>query len=266
MPLIWTAPRQLAQRAAEQAQQQKELQERIALALWRMDWMLSPIITQEATRPSFVYRPFLKSPSGKMGGKQPVQVSPLLKNPPDFVVLNFDVSAQDGWTSPQSPKDAEIPQAVAAGVSPDYIYDNRRKLSTLGKDISFDSLLTLLPSTLLPSLDTQTDQPQLQQQEDRPVANDYMQQSYWPEQTEAQQQALQQQAELPSQQQLAQPTGIAQTQSGGQQGGDLPGPQAQLPLPQSRAQQEWERRNSGHAKRRSVPTCPDHRRQLALPA
>ena len=98
-----------ARREAEQARQQTELQERIARALWRMDWMLTPLIAQEATRPSFVYRPFLKSPAGKGGkGSQPGVASPLLTNP-DYVVLNFDVSEASGSTSPQTPEQADIP-------------------------------------------------------------------------------------------------------------------------------------------------------------
>ena len=48
-----------ARREAELARRQSQLQERIAMALWRMDWMLTPIIAEEATRPSFVFRPFL---------------------------------------------------------------------------------------------------------------------------------------------------------------------------------------------------------------
>jgi signal transduction histidine kinase len=139
-----------ARREAERARRQTEVQERIAAALWRMDWTLTPLIAEEATRPSFAYRPFLESPSSK--GGLPAVASPLLTDIPDYVVLNFDVSADNSWTSPQSPSDVEVPFANAAGLSDAAILDNRRKLVELSHSVSYQQLLNLLPEALLPSL------------------------------------------------------------------------------------------------------------------
>ncbi|MFW6170892.1 MAG: sensor histidine kinase [Planctomycetota bacterium] len=140
-----------ARRAAARARQRNELQERIATALWRMDWMLTPLIAQEATRPSFIYRPFLESPVGGSGKSvQSTVASPLLTQP-DHVRLNFEVSADNAWRSPQIPSKANVSDAVAAGVSPQVLSENRRKLEELSGSVSFKQLLNVLPDTLLPT-------------------------------------------------------------------------------------------------------------------
>lgn len=236
-----------ARREADQARRKTELQERIATALWRMDWTLTPLIAQEATRPSFVYRPFLKTPSGK--GEGPAVASPLLTKPPDYVVLNFDVSAQNGWTSPQSPPDSYVPYANAAGLSNDSITDNRRKLRKLGENVSFDQLLALLPDALMPPANRAdgdessdaTPPPDLatfggygQQQLDGQQGVSEGQQAEDPPQPQTisqQQRYTLPNAPLQPQQQVPQP------QSGAQQ--------SDYQVAQSRAQQEWNRRNLG---------------------
>ena len=245
-----------ARRDAEQAHQHTELQERIALALWRMDWMLTPLIAQEATRPSFVYRPFLKSPADKSGkSKQAAVASPLLTQPPNYVFLNFDVSADNGWTSPQSPAEVDVPQAVAAGVSSGFITGNRSKLAALGNSISFDSLLNLLPDALLPSLgqpETGNDSNNANLSNNYAVFNDIGQvQTDGQSGVQVMQQTLtQQQEQLPSeQQQYAQPNTQASmppTQLAQQQGArGARGYQPNYTDTPSRGQQEWDRRNMG---------------------
>jgi len=141
-----------ARAEAARARRKTELQERVAMALWRMDWMLTPLIAQEAARPSFVYQPFLSSPASK-GGKGDPQVvaSPLLTQPPDYIVLNFDFSVENGWTSPQSPGERNAQRALEAGISAEALGTNRRKLSDLSRSVSFEELLQLLPKQLLPS-------------------------------------------------------------------------------------------------------------------
>ena len=141
----------LARREAESARRHTHLQERIAMALWRMDWMLAPLIAQEATRPSFFYRPFLPSPAGKgMKGNRADLASPLLTQPPRYVVLNFDVSAGGHWTSPQSPSEADVPMALAAGISRSALTDSLEHLAQLRDSISYQQLLDILPDSFLP--------------------------------------------------------------------------------------------------------------------
>ncbi len=149
----------LARGEAEEARHQTQLQERIATALWRMDWMLAPLIAQEATRPSFFYEPFV-APRSATGttGKHVGVASPLLTQPPPYVVLNFDVTANDHWTSPQSPRQEDIPQAVAAGVSRSAINQSVARLTELRENISYRQLLNVLPKSLLPATDFTTQQ------------------------------------------------------------------------------------------------------------
>ncbi len=94
-----------ARREADQARRRTELQERVAMALWRMDWTLAPLIAQEITRPSYTYKSFLAAPHAKSSqGSRADLASPLLTQPSRFVVLNFDVADSGEWASPQSPR------------------------------------------------------------------------------------------------------------------------------------------------------------------
>ncbi len=143
-----------ARRDAEQARSRAELQERVALALWRMDWTLAPLIAQEITRPSYTYRPFLAAKDAKASqGRRAELASPLLTQPSRFVVLNFDVAEGGAWMSPQSPSQVDVPDAVAAGVSPDTLVSNGMRLDELRNSVTFEQLLAQLPDTLLPPTD-----------------------------------------------------------------------------------------------------------------
>ena len=138
----------------KQARSRAELQERVALALWRMDWTLAPLIAQEITRPSYTYRPFLAAKDAKASqGRRAELASPLLTQPSRFVVLNFDVAEGGAWTSPQSPSQVDVPDAVAAGVSPDTLVSNGMRLDELRNSVTFEQLLAHLPDTLLPPTD-----------------------------------------------------------------------------------------------------------------
>ncbi len=265
----------IARREAERARQQAELQERIAMALWRMDWMLTPLIAQEATRPSFIYRPFLEATPGKgTKASRPAIASPLLTQTPDYVMLNFDVSAKNGWTSPQSPDERYVPEAVSAGVSADTLSRNRGNLRELGQNISFDDLLRVLPDTLLPAqsgreLDGNLDATQW-------AANDAIANGFFAQQLDTQQTAEISQRASPAQREMPpSPLGgdrqstlppnfpASQRQQAGPQHGQQRaaqqrvgeqqteppggGPNYRPPhaAEQTRAQQEWQRRNLG---------------------
>jgi len=137
---------------AEQARRKAELQDRIAAALWRMDWTLTPLIAQEVTRPSFVYQPFLTaSAAGGKGGREKVP-SPLLTQPSEFVLLYFEASAEAGWSSPQAPGEADMPSVLAAGISAEGIARSRERLAQLVAGVRYDQLLPLLPENLLPPI------------------------------------------------------------------------------------------------------------------
>ena len=122
----------------ELARRQAELQERISSALYRMDLKLLPLISQEASRPHYLYQSYYDATNptviaieddpaagfkggnssgmggGKGGGKAGEAVaskkkiigkvaSPLLNQTPEFVLLHFQLQANDAISSPQYP-------------------------------------------------------------------------------------------------------------------------------------------------------------------
>jgi signal transduction histidine kinase len=143
-----------ARREADQARRRTELQERVAMALWRMDWTLAPLIAQEITRPSYIYKSFLAPHAKNNQGSRADLASPLLTQPSRFVVLNFDVADSGEWASPQSPGQADIPDAVAAGVPRETLTRSADRLNELRGSVTFEQLLQRVPHTLLPANDT----------------------------------------------------------------------------------------------------------------
>jgi signal transduction histidine kinase len=153
--MMWLSVKVLElDRAEAESQRSAERQERVAAALWRMDWMLTPLIAQEAARPSFQYRSFL-SPANVAGGKTslPSTPSPLLLAPPDYVLLYFEVDSEQNWSSPQLPERESFQAATSAGLAASSVAQNRQRLIELQKAVSYDELLPILPDTMLPSVD-----------------------------------------------------------------------------------------------------------------
>ncbi len=96
-------------RAEVEALRQAALQERIRLALWRMDSALAPLIAQESARPYFQYSPFYPAEQayGRMfAAVAPGQVllpSPLLNAPVPNVLLHFQSDPAGKLSSPEVP-------------------------------------------------------------------------------------------------------------------------------------------------------------------
>jgi signal transduction histidine kinase len=109
--------------AQAQAQQQAELEEKVRLALWRLDSMLAPLVAQESARPYFVYRPFY--PADRAFSRlfnapqpgEPLVPSPLLTAAPSNVLLHFQFTPGGPITSPQVPTGPERALAEANYVS-----------------------------------------------------------------------------------------------------------------------------------------------------
>src|SRR5215212_6913901 len=66
------------------AESDAELEQRVSLALWRMDTELAPIIAEEVIRPTSAYRP----------AGRPLE-------PPPYVLLQFEAGPNQVWLSPQ---------------------------------------------------------------------------------------------------------------------------------------------------------------------
>ncbi|HEX5470869.1 MAG TPA: hypothetical protein VFW73_03235, partial [Lacipirellulaceae bacterium] len=120
--MVWLT--QQALRADERrraAEAEAELEQRVSLALWRMDTELAPIIAAEVIRPPSEFRPSVGSPT----------------EPPQYVLLQFEARPNGVWLSPQA-------RAKQAKESP--------RLAELRAAVELPHLVAELPSTPLPTL------------------------------------------------------------------------------------------------------------------
>jgi signal transduction histidine kinase len=108
-----------ADRMRRAAQAEAELEQRVSLAVWRMDTELAPIIAAEVIRPAAAFRPGV-----------------VAADLPPFVLLQFQVQPNDTWQSPQMP----VPQ-------PPWL----ARLQELSRAVNYETLLNELPSTPLPT-------------------------------------------------------------------------------------------------------------------
>jgi signal transduction histidine kinase len=160
------------------AQADADFEQRVSLALWRMDTELAPIIAGEVIRAPWMYRAsFLSSDTNVLAQQRqnsqtpnqtaqqmivpmpvPARVtpagepSPLLLEPPAYVVCNFEATLDAGWRSPQVPEPALREFATACGVSPETLANHESRLIDLASGVDVKELLARLPNTSLPSL------------------------------------------------------------------------------------------------------------------
>ena len=138
-------------RERSEARAEAELEQRVSLALWRMDTKLAPLIAEEVARPPAFYDSFITINPGAGKGIAPEQVpSPLLTGAPSNVLLNFDASVDGQWKSPQAPPAELVGLANAFGCSTPSIESNRDKLATLSQEVDVDLLVAQLPAQPLP--------------------------------------------------------------------------------------------------------------------
>src|SRR3954470_3572259 len=103
------------------AEAEAGLEQRVSLALWRMDTELAPIIAAEVIRPPAEYRPMRNTAS----------------DPPPYVLLQFEATPKGIWLSPQ----------VAGKHSKD-----SARLAELSKVVKLPLLIAELPSAPLPTV------------------------------------------------------------------------------------------------------------------
>jgi len=170
------------------ARAEAELEQRVSLALWRMDTKLAPLIAEEVARPHQYYDSFiaLDQAGVKAEGGTPPLPSPLLTGPNTNVILNFDASAAGQWKSPQAPPPEQVELALANGGSPTVIADNRKRLSDLARKVNVQKLIAQLPAEPLPpwqnlnqAYPSAANGParetrQLQQSEENPFVSNYL--------------------------------------------------------------------------------------------
>ena len=95
--------------AQQAAGQQAEVEERVRLALWRMDSALTALVVEESARPYYAYNAFHAAERAYTKGYTAIkqgdvlQPSPLLTYLPTNVLLHFQFTAAGALTSPQVP-------------------------------------------------------------------------------------------------------------------------------------------------------------------
>ena len=135
------------------ARAEADLEQRVSLALWRMDTKLAPMIAEESARPHFYYAPFFTLQDRAKGVQlDDVEPSPLLGEPPTNILLNFDATESGKWQSPQAPPPELTDFACANGMTVPQIEFNRTQLEKLAANINVAELLAQLPDQPLPQL------------------------------------------------------------------------------------------------------------------
>jgi signal transduction histidine kinase len=115
------------ERSELQARRKAAVEEKVRLALWRMDSALAPLVVQESGRPYFQFNAFY--PAGRSyarmnegaGSEASLIPSPLLFTENPYVLLHFQIDAKDRFSSPQVPRRDPLPPAVQAQVKPGQI-------------------------------------------------------------------------------------------------------------------------------------------------
>jgi signal transduction histidine kinase len=134
LAMTWLTRQALqADRLRRVAEAEAELEQRVSLALWRMDTELAPIVAEEVIRPPSAYRATFPT------------------TPPPYVVLQFEAGPDGHWHSPQVP-DQHSQQAAAAVHTTEEISKQTAQFVELIAATRIPELLAELPEAPLPSL------------------------------------------------------------------------------------------------------------------
>ncbi len=132
-----------------------ELEERVRLALWRMESALSPLIAEESGRPYFAYSPFYapqRAYTRMFSELAPGEVlvpSTLLTTKPPLVLLHFQIEPNGRITSPQVPDGNMRDLAETGYTTRDKIEGSRARLSELTPWLDTSAIRRQLPSPTL---------------------------------------------------------------------------------------------------------------------
>ncbi len=126
-----------AARAEADLRRTSQVEERVRLALWRMDSALGPIIAQENARPYFAYAAFY--PAGRaytrmysqMKAGEVLLPSPLLAEDATWRLVHFQIGPDGKMTSPQVPEGNMIGAALAGATTKERISSAQSLLAQL---------------------------------------------------------------------------------------------------------------------------------------
>ena len=133
------------------ARQQADLEERVRLALWRMDSSLAPLLARENGRPYFAYTPFHPVERAYTRMFSPIEYgdvlvpSPLLIELLPEVLLYFQFAPDGELTSPQVPVGNMRDLAEARYTTAEQIETAAARLQTFRALIAGNTLLAALP-------------------------------------------------------------------------------------------------------------------------
>ncbi len=139
-------------RAEVEARRQAALEERVRLALWRMDSALAPTVAQESARPYFAYLPYFPAErsfnrmfNARSKGETLV-ASPLLVETPPRILLHFQFDAAGNLTSPQVPPEVNRKLEHMLTLDPAVQQVRAKQFARLRKLITLEKITALLPS------------------------------------------------------------------------------------------------------------------------
>lgn len=141
--LVWISRMVLGLEQREaRSRSQAAQEERIRLALWRMDSALAPLVAQESSRPYFHFR--ARYPANAAYARMydqpaagaPMATSPLLVGGIPQVKLHFQVEPSGRFSSPQVPEGG-----AAAALPPEVLAESRNRLQELARDLNRELLL-----------------------------------------------------------------------------------------------------------------------------
>ncbi len=150
------------------ARKRAEQEEKMSLALWRMDSLAMPIIAAEAVRSSSLYRPYLTIHKGPDVFRIP---SPLLVQPSENILLNFQCSADGSLISPQCPPEELWDWAISKGTSRANLQRNEQLRQALEQSLSLETLLAELPQETMPKWSERLISSSLEFSEQDPVSS-----------------------------------------------------------------------------------------------
>ena len=126
------------------SRQQAQTEEAVGRALWRMDTRLAPILAEEAARPATAYR-------------SERTAAPVLLQPAEFAILNFQLTSDGTLTSPQCVEPHDRDWALQRGVTLENLTRRTALMERLRSELSYSQILAVLPLDSLPSIDVSPD-------------------------------------------------------------------------------------------------------------
>lgn len=133
------------------AKKQAASEEKLRLALWRMDSALTPLIAQESARPYFQYSPFYPAKRAyalmlldNMQSGEVLVPSPLLTLDTPDILLHFQFGPDGELTSPQVPSADMRDLAEVSRISPEKLQARESRLEEFGSSVTRAALLQSL--------------------------------------------------------------------------------------------------------------------------